>query len=209
MRRVRKARAGSEPACAKAVSYHRSASLLRPARRSRSARIDGTVLDRASRGSSATSSRAASPAGKPSRNPMASARLARATGESAICEQPVVGRADRRPVGLVPARRRRVHRGDHRLRQIRARLHPRPAAAAAHRWRSCRGPIGCGPVHRAAPVRRRRRRGCRRRESCSSTRAASACASRASGISAHSSPASRTPSSHSSSRMADGPAVDQ
>ena len=64
-------------------------------------------------------SSAASPAGKPSRNPMASARFARTIGESAICEQPVVGRADRRPVGLLPAGRRRVHRGDHGLRQIR------------------------------------------------------------------------------------------
>ena len=33
-------------------------------------------------------------------------------------QQPVVGGADRGPVGLLPGRRRRVQRGDHRLRQI-------------------------------------------------------------------------------------------
>ena len=36
-------------------------------------------------------------------------------------QQSVVGRTDRRPVGLLPTGRRRVDRGDHRLRQVRSR----------------------------------------------------------------------------------------
>ena len=148
------------------------------------------------------------PRRNPSRKPIASARLARATGESVDLQQPVVGRADRRPVGLLPAGRRRVQRRDHRLRQIRSRrtrgqpqpLQPAGDPAAVPLRRSCSSSGTSAP---SASTR------VRRRESCSSTRAASACASRESGISAHSSPASRTPSSHSSSRIADGPAVDQ
>ena len=69
----------------------------------------------------------------PSRNPMARARLARTTGESVMAVKRVVGRADGDPVGLLPGRRRGVHRGDDGLGQVgagRSRGHPQPLQPA-------------------------------------------------------------------------------
>ena len=168
-----------------------------------------TVFDRASRGSSATVSSAARPAANPSRKPIASARLARATGESVIVHQPVVGRADRRPVGLLPksARSHAPRRSPPAADTVPSRR--RPAATGPDPARCGRGPSGRGPARRAEPARRRRRRESPVANHAAAQAPPSACASRSSGISAHSSPASRTPSSHSSSRIADGPAVDQ
>ena len=91
-RRRRNSLAGPEPLWSSAMRYHLTASSRRPARRSRSARIEATVFDRASLGSSATSSSAAKPAGEPVAETDRQRAVGPRHGGVGDLDQPVVGR---------------------------------------------------------------------------------------------------------------------